>query len=318
MAALVAPTALRKPISLVRSPTVTIIRPANGMLYPPVTNLTVTIIASAAANDGAAISKLEFFTDGAKLGEMTSNPGTNFLVNPTLGNHVITARATDALGATNTSPTTTITVGAKNSPVGDWEVTISGADRGAQFLTFEDDFSASGYGIRLKSFGLDDVSGHWGFDTRGRVTGPFFEVTGNVTNWNGTLLGPARSARLVTAAVPTTLGTFHWRGIVATTYHDLSGTWTGLVTVARTPAEPVSYVFSPNTNDSGVFDIATTADPGIVVGQVLVTSRNRIFGYVTFNSKQVTISGLVNVRKLTMNLNGTSNDGARVRIRIAQ
>jgi PKD repeat protein len=301
------------------SPTVNIVRPANGMLYPPVTNLVITIVADATANDGAAISKIEFFADSAKLGETTSNPGTNFLFNPTLGTHSITARATDALGATNTSTAVTITVGARNSPVGNWEVTVSGADRGAQFLTFKDDFSASGFGIRLKQFGLENVSGHWGFTTKGRVTGRFLEEAGNVTNWNGTLLGPVRSLRSVNGTVGTTAaGNFHWRGITATTFRDFGGTWTGLVTVARTPAAPVSYLFSHDANNPSVFDIATSADPGAVVGQLLVTSRNRIYAYVTYGGKPVTMSGLFNIRRLAMNLNGTSNTGERVKVRIAQ
>jgi PKD repeat protein len=301
------------------APTVTIVRPANGMLYPPVTNLTITIVASATPNEGAAISKIEFFVDGTKLGETTSNPGTNLLVNPTLGSHAVIGRATDALGATNTSPTTTITVGAKNSPFGDWEVTINGADRGAQFLTFEDDFSASGFGIRLKTFGLDEVSGHWGFNSKGQVTGPFVEQTDSTTNWTGTLLGTAQSLKSVREAVSTTaFGNFHWKGIPTTTFPDLSGTWTGSVTVARTPATLVSYVFSANANNSAVFDIATSADPGTVVGQLLVTSRNRVYGYVTHGGKTVTVSGLFNVRRLAMNLNGSSNAGEKVRLRIGQ
>ena len=86
------------------SPTVTIVRPADGMIYPTATNLTITIVASATANDGAAISKIEFFADGTKLGETPSNPGTNLLVNPTPGSHIITGRATDTFGLTNTSP----------------------------------------------------------------------------------------------------------------------------------------------------------------------------------------------------------------------
>jgi PKD repeat protein len=301
------------------SPTVSIVNPANGMLYPPLTNLVITIVAGATANDGAAISKIEFFADSTKLGETTSNPGTNFLFNPTLGAHIITARATDALGATNTSAPVTITVGARNSPVGNWEVTISGADRGAQFLVFKDDFTASGFGIRLKQFGLETVSGHWVFNTKGQLTGPFLEETGNVTNWNGTLVGPVRSLRSVNGTVVTTAaGNFRWRGITATTFRDLSGTWTGLVMVARTPAAPVSYVFSPNANHFAVFDIAMSADPGTVVGQLLVTSRNRVYGYVTYGGKPVTMSGLFNVRRLAMNLNGSSNAGEKVKVRIAQ
>ena len=300
------------------SPTVSIVRPATGMLYPPLTNLVITIVADVTANDGAGISKIEFFADSTKLGETTSNPGTNFLFNPTLGTHILTARATDTLGATNTTAVT-IMLGARNSPVGNWEVTVSGTDKGAQFLTFKDDFTASGFGIRLKQFGLETVSGHWGFNTSGRVTGPFLEETGNVTNWNGTLLGPARSLKSVNGTVVTTaVGIFRWRGITATTFRDLSGTWTGLVTVARTPAAPVSYVFSPKTNDFAVFDIATSADLSTVVGQLLVTSRNRVYGYVTYGGKPITMSGLFNVRRLAMNLNGSSNTGEKVRFRIAQ
>jgi alpha-amylase len=304
-------------------PTVRIVRPANGMLYPPVTNLTITIVASAAANDGAAISKIEFFADGTKLtGEATSSPGTNFLVNPTLGPHTLTARATDTLGATNTSPTVTITNGVKNSPLGDWEITISGADKGAEFLTFEDDFSASGYGIRLKTFGLDDVSGHWGFNPKGQVTGPFVERTETTTNWTGVFLGPVKSLKNISGAVPTTdaldhsHGTFHWRGIPATTSLDLSGTWTGVVTVVRTPAAPVSYVFSTNANDSAVFDITTNPPPGAVVGQLLVTSKNKVYAYVAFEGKQLRLSGTYSPVRHSLTLRGTDATPETVSIKI--
>jgi PKD repeat protein len=300
------------------SPTVTIVRPGNGMLYPPVTNLTITIVASATANDGAAISKIEFFVDGKKLGETISNSGTNFLFYPTFGNHLLTARATDAFGATNISPAVTITVGARNSPLNTWEITVSGADKGAQFVTFNDDFTASGFGIRLKTFGLVDVSGHWGFNAKGQVTGPFLEQTLGTTNWSGTLSGTVKSLNSVSGTVPTTAsGTYHWNGITATTFQDLSGTWTGLVTVVKTAA-PVSYIFSPNANNFAVFDTATSAAPGTVVGQLLVTSRNKIYGYVTFGGRQVTMSGSFNIRKFTMSLTGTDNTGKKVKIQLAQ
>ncbi len=298
-------------------PSITIVRPGNGMLYPPVTNLAITIVASATANNGVAISNIEFFADGAKLGETTSNPGTNFLSNPTFGSHAITARATDALGATNTSTVVTIGVGAKNSPLGNWVVTVSGADKGVEFLTINDDFSASGFGIRLKQFGLENLSGHWGFNAKGQMTGTFLEETGNATNWTGTLVGPARSLRSVNATVLTTAsGVFHWRGVVATPSWDLSGTWMGSVTMARTPASPVSYVLSRSANNSAVFDIATSADPSTMVGQLLATSRNRVYGYIMFSGKPVTMSGLFNVRRLAMNLNGMDNTGEKVKIKI--
>jgi PKD repeat protein len=296
-------------------PTVTIVRPGNGMLYPPVTNLTITIVASATANDGGNISKIEFFEGDTKLGETTSNPGTNLLVNPTLGSHVISARTSDTLGATNISVGVTVTVGAKNSPLGDWEVTISGADKGAQFLTFEDDFSASGFGIRLKTFGLEDVSGHWSFNAKGQVTGPFFEETGITTNWSGTLLGTVKSLKSLSGTVPTSAGTFHWKGIPATTFPDLSGDWTGLVTVVKS-STGISYTITNNATDSAVFDIATSDAPGTVVGQLLVTSRNSVYGYVTFEGKPITVSGTFSAARSSLTLKGTDDTAEKVAIKL--
>ena len=283
-------------------PTVTIARPANGMLYPPVTNLTIAIVASATANDGGAISKIEFFADSTKLGETASNPGTNFLHNPTLGSHVISARASDTLGVTNISAGVTITVGAKNSPLGDWEVTISGTDKGAQFLTFEDDFSASGYGIRLKPFGVDDVSGTWGFGAKGRVIGPFIEQLGSTTNWNGTLTAKVKSLKSLGGLVTTTnSGVFRWRGAPATTFPDLSGTWTGVVTIMKAPTS-VSYAIRTNANDSAVFDVTTTINTNTVIGQLIATSRNAVYGYVTTGGTNITMSGKFSAKKGELDL----------------
>jgi PKD repeat protein len=253
-----------------------------------------------------------FFDDDTKLGETTSNPGTNFLVNPAPGVHVLSARASDTFGKTNISAGTMITVGAKNSPLGDWEITTSGADKGAQFLTFEDDFSASGFGIRLKTFGLDDVSGHWSFNAKGQVTGPFLEQIGSTTSWTGTLLGTAKSPKTLTATVPTASGIFHWKGIPATTFPDLSGTWTGLVTVVKT-STAVSYRI---TNDAAVFDIATSADPATVVGRLLVTSRNSVYGYVTFDGKPINFSGTFSASRLSLTLKGKDATMEKVSIKI--
>jgi PKD repeat protein len=297
-------------------PTVTIVRPANGMLYPPVTNLTITIVASATANDGGAISKIEFFADSTKLGETASNPGTNFLHNPTLGSHVIGARASDTLGVTNISAGVMITVGAKNSPLGDWEITISGADKGAQFLTFEDDFSASGYGIRLKTFGEDDVSGTWGFCAKGQVTGSFVEQLGSTTNWNGTLTAKVKSLKSLGGSVTTTnLAAFRWKGAPATTFPDLSGTWTGVVTIIKAPTS-VSYAIRTNANDSAVFDVTTTLNTNTVVGQLIATSRNVVYGYITTGGTNITMSGKFNATKLSMTFKGTDMTADKVSIQL--
>ena len=117
--------------------------------------------------------------------------------------------------------------------------------------------------------------------------------------------------------IPTTAsGTFHWRGIPATILPELSGLWTGLVTVVRTQPAPVSYTFSANANDFGVFDIATVADPGTVVGQLLVTSRNKVYAHVTFGGKQFRLSGTFSPTRVSLTLRGTDATAERVTIRI--
>jgi hypothetical protein len=240
------------------------------------------------------------------------------LVHPALGSHVISARAIDSLGITNISAGVTVTVGAKNSPLGDWEVTISGADKGAQFLTFEDDFTANGFGIRFKKFGLEDVTGHWGFTNKptGQVTGSFIEQTGTTTNWTGPFLGPVKSLKSLSGAVKTTaLGTFHWKGIPATTFPDLSGTWTGVVKVVKT-ATAMSYRIGANANDAAVFDIATSDAPGTVVGQLLVTSRDKVYGSVMFEGKQLRLSGTYSAAHASLTLKGTDETAEKVFVKL--
>jgi uncharacterized repeat protein (TIGR01451 family) len=273
-------------------PTVSIVRPATGMLYPSTfTNQTITIVARATVNDGGTISRIEFFVDAVKLGETNANPGAILWNGPTIGAHTLTAVAHDTLGASNTSAAVAVTIGAKNSPLGDWEVTIGGADKGVEFVTFEDDLSASGYDIRLKKFGENDVSGTWGFDAKGRLTGLFIEQLGSATNWTGTFAGTAKSHKSLSGTVTTpSVGVFRWKGVLATTFPDLSGTWTGVVTIAKVPTS-VSYAIRTNANDSAVFDVTTSINTNTVIGQLIATSRDVVYGYVTVGGTNITMSG---------------------------
>jgi hypothetical protein len=159
------------------------------------------------------------------------------------------------------------------------------------------------------------VTGHWGFNTKGQETGPFFEQTGSTTNWTGTYLGTAKSLKSISGSVPTASGTFHWKGIAATTFPDLSGTWSGSVTVVKT-STAVSYAITSNATDSAVFDIATSADTNTVVGQLLVTSRNKVYGYVTFDSKEINFSGTFSAPKLSLKLKGQDTTAEKVTISI--
>lgn len=79
-------------------PIVTLTAPAHGTIYPNPTNVTLTATASDA---GGSVTNVEFFREGSvKLGEDASSPYAFIWSNAPPGTYVLTARATDNLGAT--------------------------------------------------------------------------------------------------------------------------------------------------------------------------------------------------------------------------
>ena len=103
-------TATSAPVNIIVNapPTLTITAPAGGVEYihPP-----VTIVIEVTASDGdGTITKVEFFKDGVKIGEDTTNNYTCTVANLTGGTYVLTATATDNHGATTPSDPITVTV----------------------------------------------------------------------------------------------------------------------------------------------------------------------------------------------------------------
>ncbi|MEO5764288.1 MAG: Ig-like domain-containing protein, partial [Casimicrobiaceae bacterium] len=94
-------------------PNVVLTAPANGAGYaaPAV----ITLAASAGDADGY-VTKVDFFQAATLLGTATSAPYTMTWSAAPAGNHVLTARATDNLGATATSVPVAITVSANGIP----------------------------------------------------------------------------------------------------------------------------------------------------------------------------------------------------------
>jgi hypothetical protein len=78
----------------------------------------------------------------------------------------------------------------------------------------------------------------------------------------------------------------------------------------------VSYVFTANANDSAVFDIATSLDPGTVVGQLLVTSKNKAYAYIATGGKQLRLSGTFSAARRTLTLRGTDATAETVSVKI--
>lgn len=95
-------------------PVVSITSPISGTNYT--VGATVSISASATDADGT-VSKVEFFVDGAKIGEDLSSP-YDFSWTSTQGSHQLMAKATDNENASTDSSPVNITVGTVTPPTG--------------------------------------------------------------------------------------------------------------------------------------------------------------------------------------------------------
>ena len=89
------------------NPVIDLTSPLDGSVHT--TADTLSIEASATDSDGNVI-KVEFFIDGTKVAERNATPFSYAWTNPSPGQHVITAVATDDLGATAASSQVNVTV----------------------------------------------------------------------------------------------------------------------------------------------------------------------------------------------------------------
>ena len=93
-----------------KPPAVSITYPANGSIFPR--QPTITITAKATDSDGT-VTKVVFRHGTTVLGQDTTAPYSFTWRDVPVGDHVLTARATDNKGATTTSSPVTFTVSRK-------------------------------------------------------------------------------------------------------------------------------------------------------------------------------------------------------------
>ncbi len=115
------------------APTVNITSPADGATFNAGNSIAIT--ASASDTDGA-ISKVEFFNGGTKLGEDSTSPYSYNWNNVTSGSYTLTAKATDNEGAATTSTNVKITVNATPPPTSYCSATGNGGPEGISNVIF--------------------------------------------------------------------------------------------------------------------------------------------------------------------------------------
>ncbi|RYD60634.1 MAG: hypothetical protein EOP83_18945 [Verrucomicrobiaceae bacterium] len=208
------------------------------------------------------------------------------------------------------------------SPVGTWEVALSGADQGTAYVTFEDDNDFTGYGLSRGSLGLFTLSGTWTLNEAGQLVGNYTETI-NGDEVDGTLTAKL-TPKSITGSIAATNGKFTFKAKREGVTQDLTGPWTGTASLAKqqfaelyqiTPsALPHVYLiegtgFSPFT---GEYEILGTVLAGAKGKVELVAFSEAASGSPGFAS----LRGTVNVNRKQNVLKGTHSSGAPIKIAI--
>ncbi|MFM1767981.1 MAG: hypothetical protein RJA22_510 [Verrucomicrobiota bacterium] len=148
-------------------PAVAITAPANGASLLSGSNLVVT--ASASDAEGT-VASVEFFLDGFRMRTDTAAPHNWTWNNAPLGTYVLTALATDNLGATNWSAPVTVTVAFSASGTNTliaqgsaWHYRDTGVDPGSAWTTLAYDDSGWAEGLAQLGYGDGDEATVVGF-----------------------------------------------------------------------------------------------------------------------------------------------------------
>lgn len=173
-------------------PRVSITSPANGASFGAPAN--VTVQAQATDSDGA-VARVEFLSNGTRLGSDTSAPYSMNLSNLAAGNYTIVARAIDSLGATADSSAVNIVVaGATTAVPGKITAGPTMGLAGSRTFTFTP--SSSGATIRWSVARLTAPELGGSTTTQSKV----FTATGSSASFNLTQTSGRQTTYRVTAS----------------------------------------------------------------------------------------------------------------------
>ena len=207
------------------------------------------------------------------------------------------------------------------SPLGTWEVSLSGADQGVAYVTFEEDRDFIAYGMSAKSAGLFTLSGTWAVDEKGMLTGSYTETIDGA-DVTGTIQGKV-TAKKLSGKITATNGNFSFAGTPEKASQDLSGTWTGIAMLGKLRLPEIYQITAtgtPHLYQLSGFGVSPTGGEFEISGLALAGSKGkvRIFAlseYPWSETPGVTnLSGKINAAKTKGVLKGFESTGQPIKI----
>lgn len=285
-------------------PAVQLLRPADGISYPPSPAIMFNV-------SNSTSNKVEFFADGIKLGEDTTEPFTFTWNGAANGPHTLFA-----IAGVSTSAFAIINVGDPTSPVGVWETKLSGLGRGVALLNFEEDFTITGHGIVVGTFGLIDLTGAWGVNSRRQVVGSLLGVVDDRTVVQSDFLAKVKPGKLSVATTSFTgLKALKMKGAPLLPVPDLSGIWSGTFK-ATGGSIPETYEFAPSATHLNVFDFTADGPGASVTGAVLVTVSRGV-GLATTNAPLRSLTGKLRSTD-SISLKGVNNINQKINLKLTR
>jgi hypothetical protein len=211
------------------------------------------------------------------------------------------------------------------SPVGTWEITLSGAEQGLAFATFEEDKDITGYGLSDEAPGIFTLTGTWDIDEKGNLTGSYLrEADGESVT--GTLTARL-TGRRITGSIAAENGNFNFKARPQGTPLDLTGDWDGIATQNRVSL-PQTYTIVP-TSLPGVFDITgwgllLESGEFVISGTALIHSSGKAQILTTSDfiedrpDIRSWLAGTVKPRRARNLLRGIDSTGTPIQVRLTR
>lgn len=212
---------------------------------------------------------------------------------------------------------------AQNSPVGTWDVVLSGTQRGVAQITFASDMTLSGFEIiaprstktpgtggeedprnptgddgrtppineefttPTNFFGAAPLQGTWSFDSRLRVVGVMNELSSSITNGVSFTATVRPGVRITMNGLRFGKKTTY-RGVPLTALTDQSGDYYGIGSRAGQGFNEL-FTLTPST-DPNSYDVAGVGPAYNFVGAILVSRQNQM-GFFTITDE--TTNGVI-------------------------
>ncbi len=207
---------------------------------------------------------------------------------------------------------------AATSPVGTWQLSIPGSQKGILMMTFSNDFTVSGYGITRKEFGFITLAGNWSFNNKGDVVAAYIQTV-NGAGTAFTLTAHMLSGNRFRASATTHGGGYTCKGEQPESLPNLTGSWNAGL---KRNGKPLGETFTAtlSTNYPAVFDVTgqglSETGSFTLTGEIIVSSHDAVAASIdrTFgtDTQHSSLSGVFKPARSQMKLQGSDDTGAHL------